>query len=247
MPIKAVILDDHKRLVGRFVVESVGYFQGRIREALTGALDEASCLESDLRATCVTGFGARCADDITPTLFASDSNCHARGATHFFDPPLTLLDLGAREPTLIQVDENGARVVSKSLRKCAVGIGSFMTFAARHLGVPPARLMELASAAEQPTPINSYCTVFAETALLEQLRGGASREQVALGCMHSVAQRVMEIGHFTDPLVVTGGLPVYYPGVVAAIEEKAGIVVKVAPQSIMCGALGAALMAFDTV
>ena len=120
-------------------------------------------------------------------------------------------------------------------------------FAARHLGVPPARLMELASAAEQPTPINSYCTVFAETALLEQLRGGASREQVALGCMHSVAQRVMEIGHFTDPLVVTGGLPVYYPGVVAAIEEKAGIVVKVAPQSIMCGALGAALMAFDTV
>ena len=100
--------------------------------------------------------------------------------------------------------------------------------------------------ADRPAPVNSYCTVFAETQILEQLRGGATREQVALGCLHSVAERVLEIGHLVDPVVVCGGMAEYFPGVLAALEAKAGMVIKVVPQPIMTGALGAALLALES-
>ncbi len=243
--VKAIVLDGEKQIMGRAVVPATGYFQGRIKEAMTGALDEAGKSESVVSRTCVTGFGARCAD-VPNGMFFGEATCHARGATHYFEAPMTLVDLGGRSPTVISIDRDGLRVDSHSLRKCAVGIGSFMEQAARRLDIHPSRLMELASAAERPVQVNSYCTVFAETELLERLRSGASRESVALGCLHSVAQRVLEIGHLVGPVIVCGGITEYYPGVLAAIETQAGLPIKAVPQPIMCGALGAALLALQS-
>jgi predicted CoA-substrate-specific enzyme activase len=242
--VKALVMAGDRRTLGRAVIQTVGYFQGRIREALTGALEEAGLDESAVARTCVTGFGARCAE-VPNGIFVGEATCHARGAIHHFDAPLTLVDLGSRDPTVIRINGQGARVESHSLRRCAVGIGTFMEHAAKRLDVHPSRLMELAAAADRPTPVNSYCTVFAETEILEQLRSGASREQVALGCLHSLADRVLEIGHLVDPVAVSGGIAEYYPGVLAALEAKAGLPIKAVPQPIMCGALGAALLALE--
>ncbi len=243
--IKAMVVGDDRQDRGRAVVPSTGYFQGRIKEALAGALDEAGTTEKGIERTCVTGFGARCAS-VPNGLFIGEATCHARGAAHYFDAPLTLVDLGGRIPTVIRINEEGLRVESHSLRKCAVGIGSFMESAAHRLDVHPSQLMELASAAERPASVNSYCTVFAETEILELLRGGSTREQVALGCLHSVAERVLEIGHLVGCVVVSGGIAEYYPGVLAALEAKAGMAIKAVPQPIMCGAFGAALLALES-
>ncbi len=240
--VKALVLGGDHQVLGRAVVPSTGYFQGRIKEALKGALEEAGKVLDDVERTGVTGFGARCAH-VPGGTFYGEATCNVRGALHHFDAPMTLVDLGGRSPTVIRVNDEGLRVESHSLRKCAVGIGSFMDSAARRLAVHPTHFMELASKAERPVSVNSYCTVFAETQILEQLRGGATREQVALGCMHSVAERVLEIGHLVEPLVVCGGIVEYYPGVMAALEAKAGIAVKPVSQPIMCAALGAGLLA----
>jgi predicted CoA-substrate-specific enzyme activase len=226
------------------VVQTKGYFQGRIKEALTGALEEAGKHEAVLSRTCVTGFGARCAD-VPNGMFFGEATCHARGATYHFDAPMTLVDLGGRSPTVIRIDHEGMRVESHTLRKCAVGIGSFMEYAAQRLDVHPSRLMELAAAADRPVDVNSYCSVFAETQILEQLRAGATREQIALGCLHSVAERVVEIGHLVDPVVVCGGIAEYYPGILATLEAKVGLPIKAVSQPIMSGALGAALLALE--
>jgi predicted CoA-substrate-specific enzyme activase len=243
--VKAVVLDGGRRILGRTVVPSTGYFQGRIKEALTGALEEAGEKEAAVARTCVTGFGARCAD-VPNGMFFGEASCHARGATYHFRGAQTLVDLGGRSPTVIRIDDEGLLVESHSGRKCAVGIGSFMDSAAHRLDVHPTHLMELAAAAERPASVNSYCTVFAESEILEQLRGGATREQVALGCLYSVADRVLEIGHLVEPVVVCGGIAEYYPGVLAVLESKAGMVVKAVPQPIMCGAFGAALLALES-
>lgn len=243
--VKAMVMDGgDRRILGRAVVQTKGYFQGRIKEALNGALEEAGKHEAVLARTCVTGFGARCAD-VPNGMFVGEATCHARGATHYFDPPMSLVDLGGRSPNVIHINDEGLRVETHSLRKCAVGVGSFMDYAANRLDVHPTRLMELAATADRPAPVNSYCTVFAETQILEQLRSGASREQVALGCLHSVAERVLEIGHLVDPVVVCGGMAEFFPGVLAALEAKAGMVIKAVPQPIMCGAMGAALLALE--
>jgi activator of 2-hydroxyglutaryl-CoA dehydratase len=142
------------------------------------------------------------------------------------------------------VDDSGRRTGTRSVRGCAVGVGSFLMFAARHLDVSSARFDELAAAAAgRAAPVSSYCSVFSSTALLERLREGVPREEVAQGCLVSIAERVAEIGGFEAPIVVSGGVAEYFPGVLRALEAMAGRPVVAMPDPIFTGAVGAALLA----
>ena len=60
--------------------------------------------------------------------------------------------------------------------------------------------------------------------------------------MRSVAERIVEIGGFTEPLYVCGGVVEYFPGVLQALEALAGIPVQVVPEPMYTAAVGAALM-----
>jgi len=239
--VKVVLLDEEKKIRGRAVVPTRGYFEACVEEVLGLALDEAGCAREGLAAIYATGFGASCARDARGRV--SSASCHARGAFHHKACAMTIIDLGGREPRAIRVDSEGQRQDVRGVRKCAVGIGSFLIFAARHLDVHPTRMQELAASAKLPAVISSYCSVFSSNELLERLREGATREDVALGCMRSIAERIMEVGDLEDPLVVTGGVPEYFPGVLRELAEMSKKEVIAAPDPIYTGALGAALAA----
>lgn len=237
--VKALILDAGKQIRGRAVVATRGRFQDCIQEAFGAALDEAQVRRAELREIYATGFGARCVPDATASI--SESVAHALGAMSYFPQPLTVIDIGGREPKVIPIDAEGRLLESRSLRRCAVGIGTFLMFAARHLDVHATRLEELAASAEKPATIGSYCSVFGGSEVLERLVEGATPEEVALGCIRSVAERVYEIGPMKPPLVITGGVAEYFPGVLKALGELSGTTPSAVPEPIMAGALGAAL------
>lgn len=243
--VKSVVLDGTGKIVGRATVPTRGYFQDCLREAMTNALSEAQVKAAELAGTCVTGFGASCAPESTRTV--AETLCHTRAAFHNQKRAMTVVDIGGRDPKLIHVDASGAIVSSRSVRKCAVGIGTFLMFASRHLDVHPTRLMDLATTAEKPAQVGSYCSVFAEVEVIELLRRGATAGEIALGCMYSIADRILEMDRLQGPVVVTGGVCEYFPGVVRALAERSGLPVEVLPEPIMAGALGAALIARDAV
>ena len=85
-------------------------------------------------------------------------------------------------------------------------------FASRHLDVHPTRLMDLATSAERPARVGSYCSVLAEVEVIELLRNGATAGEIALGCMYSIADRIMEMDRLEGPVMVTGGVCEYFPG-----------------------------------
>lgn len=239
--VKAVALDGAGHIVGRAAVPTRGYFQERAREALDLALDDAQLREGALSGICATGFGASLAPGATRS--AGEAACHARGAYHHFPGAMTVVNIGGQEPRVIRVDEAGQPSEIASLRHCAVGIGSFLMYAARHLDVHPTQLQELAAGADHPAHVGSYCSVFAGSELLERLREGASREEVALGCIHSVAERVAEIVRFEAPIRVTGGVAEVFPGVLKSLAALTGLPVEAVPEPMLAGALGAALKA----
>ncbi len=239
--VKAIVVGPDETVLGRAVVPTRGYFQACAYEALAGALDDAQRVTGDLAAVCATGFAANCVAQATMT--ATETACHALGAFAHLGLPMTLIALGGRDPHVIRVNEAGEATDARLSRRCAVGIGSFLMFSARHLDVPPARLQDLAAGGEQPAPISSYCSVFSSNELLERLREGLSREEVALGCMHSIAERIVEIGGFEGPVAVCGGVAEYFPGVLTALGSMSGLEVKTVPEPIFTGALGAALKA----
>jgi len=115
-------------------------------------------------------------------------------------------------------------------------------FTARHLDVPPTRLQELASAAARGATVSSYCSVFSSTEVLERLRDGATREEVALGCVESIAERILEIGGFHEPTFVCGGVVEFFPGVLQALQSMAGVPVQAVADPMYTAALGAAMM-----
>jgi (R)-2-hydroxyacyl-CoA dehydratese activating ATPase len=241
--VKAVIVNGSGAVVGRSVVPTRGYFQACVHEVLAAALDDALIGEQDLAGICATGFAASCVPQAT--MSATETACHALGAFQHHPGAMTVINIGGRDPRVIRVNDAGRRIEALAVRRCAVGIGTFLMFTARHLDVHPTRLQELAAAAERPAAISSFCSVFSSTEILERLREGASREEVALGCMHSIAERIVEIGGFQAPLVVTGGVAEYFPGVIRALESQSGMKVGVVPQPLFAGALGAAMKALE--
>lgn len=241
--VKAIVLNEAGRTLGRAVLPTRGYFQACAHEAFMAALDEAQLHAGDLVGVGATGFGMQCVPQATRT--ATESSCHALGAFHAVGHAMTLVNIGGRDPHVIKVDDAGRRIGAHGVRGCAVGIGSFMMFAARHLDVSPTRLDELASTAgSQAAVVSSYCSVFSGTEVLERLREGATREDVALGCMFSVAARVFEIGGFEAPVMISGGVAEYFPGVLRALESLSGLTVTPVPDPIYAGARGAALLMF---
>jgi len=96
---------------------------------------------------------------------------------------------------------------------------------------------------DQPADIGSYCSIFSGQDILEKLRDGARREDIALGCIHSIADRVVEIGALEGTVRVTGGVPEYFPGVLEILSARTGILITAVPQPILAGAVGAALWA----
>ena len=241
--VKTVVLDDGGKVLGRAVVPTRGYFQDCFQEAMGNALAEAQATAADLRGVGVTGFAAACAPLASQTI--TETLCHARSAFHGTPRAMTLVDIGGRDPKVIHVDERGRVTSSRSVRKCAVGIGTFLMFASRHLDVHPTRLMDLATSADKPAPVGSYCSVFAEVEVIELLRNGATAGEIALGCMYSIAERILEMDCLKGPLMITGGVCEYFPGVVKALAERSGLAVEILPEPIMAGALGAALYALD--
>ena len=239
--VKAVVLDGAGTLIGNAVVPRAGYFQDRVTEVQATALDDAQVGEDDLVGICATGFAENCVPHATS--FLGETACHAMGAFHFHHEPMTVIDLGGRDPKVIRVDGQGRPTAIETLRRCAAGIGTFLIFAARQLDIHPTHLQEMANMADHPADIGSYCSIFSGGDILEKLRDGATREQIALGCIHSVADRVLEIGKLEGTVRVTGGVPEYFPGVLQILAERSGCDISTVPQPILAGAVGAALWA----
>ena len=243
--VKGLVLAEDRKVLGRAVLPTRGLFQDRAHEVLAASLDEAEVRLEDLAEVCATGFGAVRAP--AATRLAQESACHAAGAFSHFPQAMTVIDIGGREPRVIQCSGEGAATESRSVRKCALGIGTFLTFAARHLDVHPTRMEELAASADEPALVGSCCSIFGGSDVLERLREGASRPNIALGCMHSIAERILEIGGFVEPMLVTGGVAEYFPGVLKALSARTGLPVRAVPEPIFAGALGAALLAWEAV
>jgi len=241
--IKVVVLDDQGILRGSSIVARRGYFQDRVSEAYPVALEDAQVDADAVCGICATGFAENCVPMATTSL--GETACHAMGAFHHYPEAMCVIDIGGRDPKVIQVDENGHPMAIQTLRRCAAGIGTFLIFASRHLDVHPSRLQEMAARTDESCDVGSYCSMFSGQDILERLREGISRESVALGCINSIADRVIEIGRLTDPVYVTGGVAEYFPGVLKAITEKTGLKVATVPQPILAGATGAALWVFQ--
>lgn len=173
----------------------------------------------------------------------TEITCHGKGA-HYLDSSIrTVIDIGGQDSKVIKLDEEGNIKDFLMNDKCAAGTGRFLQVMAHALEIDVSQLSDIGRGAE-PQNINSMCTVFAESEVISLMAGGASKESIAAGLLHSVCKK-------TCSLVSKVGVEskVFFSGGVSKnlllreyLSEKLGLEVISSEQSQFLGAIGAAVI-----
>ena len=241
--LKLVIVDEQRRIVARTLRRSgIDYGEAADR-SLEEALSAAKLTREQLRRAVSTGYGRNNVRWVQGS--ATEIACHGTGAYHYFQRPMTVIDIGAQDSKLIHLDGVGRRLDFKMNRKCAAGTGAFLEEIALRMDLPVSALNGLAERSTTEVPLGSFCTVFTATEILEKIRSGQRVEDIVKGAFRAVIKRIMEMGTVQGALVMTGGVVAHNPLLPRLAEEAFHTPALVPPDPQFMGAFGAALWALE--
>jgi bcr-type benzoyl-CoA reductase subunit D len=212
-------------------------------------LEEAGVGQDDLDYVATTGEGEMI-DYRTGHFYGMTT--HARGGL-FLDPDArAVIDIGALHARAILVDERAKVLGYRMTSQCASGSGQFLENICRYLGTTMAEIGPLSLEADDPEPCSSICAVLAETDVINMVSRGISTANIIKGIHQSMAGRYLRLltaAKAQGVVLVTGGLASDV-GLLAAMREaaveqkkkgKTAVKIRAHEQSVLAGALGAAL------
>ena len=157
--------------------------------------------------------------------------------------------IGGQDIKAISIDENGAVKNFLMNDKCAAGTGRFLEMMARTLGLSLEEMSVKGLDWKENIVISSMCTVFAESEVVSLVAQNKDVADIIHGLNVSVASKVGALAarlgqNNPGEYMMTGGVA-KNPGIVHALEEKLGAKLYICEESQLCGALGAAIFAFE--
>jgi benzoyl-CoA reductase subunit D len=173
---------------------------------------------------------------------------HSRGAL-FLDPEArAVIDIGALHTRAVLMDEQAKVLGYRMTSQCASGSGQFLENICRYLGITIDEIGPLSLQSDDPEKCSSICAVLAETDVINMVSRGISTPNIIRGIHQSMAGRYLRLltaAKARGVVLVTGGLA-RDTGMVSALREaadrsKAQLEIRAHPDSVLAGALGAAL------
>jgi len=190
-----------------------------------------------------TGYGRHLAQKHFAHEVITEIKAHALGARHSFPECRTILDVGGQDSKVISLDPAGRVANFQMNDKCAAGTGRFLEIMAASLGFSLDEFGEVPFASEREVPINSMCTVFAESEVISLKNHGSEPADIARAIHLSVVNRLVNMLNrlgIGETVVFTGGVA-RNRFMVEALAEKLEVPVQVPERPDLTGALGAAL------
>ena len=242
---KCVLLNQRGDIVGRHVLSSGFDYTNAAIAVLQHSLEQAGAVRDDVARCISTGYGRDRVAFADRTV--TEITGHARGAREWNADVRSIIDIGGQDTKVIWVNARGKLADYRMNAKCAAGTGTFLESIAHKLGVPLSEIDELAMASTADTIVNSYCTVFAGTEVIERIKAGEPREDISMGLFRSIASRVFEmLASRGGPIAATGGVVAHCKAMVRALEEVLNQPVLLPPWPQHAGAYGAALLARES-
>ncbi|GAB4449724.1 MAG: hypothetical protein OHK0036_07110 [Bacteroidia bacterium] len=234
---KIAVIDGNNHVVYKNILKTFNKDKVSIQHILKAIFNEFKIVSS-----CATGYGRKYfpQSDITKT----EINCAAKAANLFLNGEKCIIDIGGEDIKVIHCDKNGNVENFYLNDKCAAGTGSFISEISEKIGLDIKEMNELASHSEYNKPLNSFCTVFAKTEIMNWIFEGMPVQDVAKGIYLSISSRVSKLRIDTSvPVILIGGLAAYHPYLKEILEKnlQTKIYVMEHPQHIV--AIGAAIMA----
>ncbi|RMF91801.1 MAG: hypothetical protein D6733_00125 [Methanobacteriota archaeon] len=147
-----------------------------------------------------------------------------------------ILDIGGQDTKVIDTRTNEFTMNDR----CSAGTGTFLEFMAGYLGIELVEMGECHFAVERAAPINSTCSVFAQSEAISRLVEGYSKEEVVRGIHLAFARKIGDmVPEDAKTLALIGGTA-KNRGVVDALKEHLKIKVYVPDDPQTVNAVGAA-------
>ena len=179
------------------------------------------------------------------------TTCLARGVHHLFPSTRTVIDIGAETCNVVKVNERGRIVDWVNHDKCAAGTGVFLQKMAKIMRMSMDDFSELSLQADSGPEITSTCAVFAESEVISHVHRDppTPKEEIIAGINSSIVSRIMtlckRIGIERDVAAV-GGVALSR-GMVSTIQREIGFEVLVPEAPQIVAALGAAVIAKESI
>jgi len=245
-------IDIGSRTIELVVVDEAGLILGSIQDdtgfdPMVKAREMTKELPYDY--IMATGYGRNLFEISFDAPTVTEIKAHAVGARFFFPGATTVLDIGGQDSKAISMLDNGRVKKFEMNDRCAAGTGKFMEIMARSLGFNIENFGDEALQFKNELNISSMCTVFAESEVTSLIAKSHSPQDIAMGLHKSVISRVagmIKRVSGEDDIVFTGGVA-HNPCMQQLLAEKLDREVLVPEDPQLVGALGAALLARDTI
>ncbi len=195
-----------------------------------------------LRYSCATGYGRRHfpGADIVKT----EINCAAAAISRDYPGEKNILDIGGEDIKIIRCGRQDNVENFYMNDKCAAGTGAFLSEIAERAQISVAEMSTLAAHSTHDEPLNSFCTVFAKTEIMNWLFEGMPPEDIARGIYLSIAGKIAKMR--LDPGIPTfmiGGIAAYHPYLKTMLNEIFDKKIEILPMPQFTVSLGAAILA----
>ena len=242
-----VILDQDGKIKSTMIIPTGGGAMMSAEKSLDKAVEKAGIQKEEIVRIVTTGYGRAYIDSGDDSI--TEITCHAKGA-HYLNPNVrTVIDIGGQDIKAISIDENGAVKNFLMNDKCAAGTGRFLEMMARTLGLSLEEMSTKGLEWKENVVISSMCTVFAESEVVSLVAQNKAVADIIHGLNVSVASKVGALAarlgkNNPGEYMMTGGVA-KNKGITNALEEKLGAKLYICEEAQLCGALGAALFAYE--
>ncbi len=179
----------------------------------------------------------------------NEITAHAVAASLEVPDVRTVLEIGGQD-SKITILREGVVVDFAMNTVCAAGTGSFLDHQSERLGVPIEQFGEKALQSVNPVRIAGRCSVFAESDMIHKQQMGHDLEDIIKGLSEALVRNYLNnVGkgkEILSPVVFQGGVAANR-GIKAAFEKELGVEVIVPKHFSIMGAIGAAILAQETV
>ncbi|AQS58563.1 acyl-CoA dehydratase activase [Desulforamulus ferrireducens] len=179
----------------------------------------------------------------------NEITAHAVAASHLVPGVQTVLEIGGQDSKII-ILRDGVVADFAMNTVCAAGTGSFLDQQASRLNIAIEEFGDLALKGRSPVRIAGRCAVFAESDMIHKQQMGFNLEDILAGlCEALVRNYLNNVGkgkEIRGPVVFQGGVAANV-GMRKAFEKALGLPVQVPKYYNVMGAVGAALLAKETV
>jgi len=234
---KFVVIDEKGKTVFRYILQTMN----KDRHAMKHVLQSIHST-FNIKYSCATGYGRK---HFTETdIIKTEINCAAAGVSMFHPGEKNIIDIGGEDIKVIHADINNHVANFYMNDKCAAGTGSFLAEISERAEISISDMSSLAAHSEYDKELNSFCTVFAKTEIMNWVFDGMKKQDIARGIYISIANKVAKMRLLPGiPTYMIGGVIEHHPYLSNILSEKFNKEIKTIEQPQHTVAFGAALLA----